>query len=298
MKKITFRKVWNFFLDFAIIFAGCIIFATSVVVFSSPNNMVPGGVTGVAILINYMLPALPIGMVTFALNIPLLIWGGIEVGWKYLTKTLLGTVLSSTIIDLMSIEALSGIIKPYTNNPIMVCIFGGLLCGAGMALIFYRGGSTGGTDIVSRILHKRKPHISLGKFMLACDAVVVVMAAVVYGNIENALYAIVFIFVSSKVIDVMIYGFARNNGKLLFIVTANHDEVTELILNNIDRGVTLLEAKGGYRKDDKQVIMCAVRPNQVHLTTQLVHSVDPNAFVIVTTAGTISGEGFESDGIS
>ena len=134
--------------------------------------------------------------------------------------------------------------------------------------------------------------------MLVCDAVVVAAAVAVYGNIENALYAIVFIFASSKIVDVIVYGFARNNGKLLFIVTAHYDEVTELILKEIDRGVTLLNAQGGYNKDDKKVILCAVRPNQVHQTTVLVHSIDPSAFVIVTTAGTISGEGFESDGLS
>ncbi len=297
-KKLTLKAVKNFVIDYAIILAGCFIYAVSVALFSSPNDIAPGGVMGISILINHLLPMLPIGILSLALNIPLFIWGGIEIGWKYLYRSLSATVISSLMIDAFELEFVASFIKPYTGNPLLVCVFGGILCGAGMSLIFNRGGSTGGTDIVSRIMHKRKPHISLGKFMVLCDAVVVAAAVVVYGNIENAFYAIVFIFASSKIVDIIVYGFARNNGKLLYVITSHYEEVTELILRDIDRGVTLLDAQGGYNKDEKKVIMCAVRPNQVHQTTVLVHSVDPNAFVIVTTAGTISGEGFESDGLS
>ena len=297
-KKLTPKAVKTFIIDYAIILLGCFIYAVSVALFSSPNDIAPGGVMGISILINHLLPMLPVGMLSLVLNIPLFIWGGIEIGWKYLSRSLSATVISSLMIDAFELKFIAEIVKPYTGNQMLVCIFGGILCGAGMSLIFNRGGSTGGTDIVSRIMHKKKPHVSLGKFMLICDAFVVAASVVVYGNIENALYAIVFIFVSSKIVDIIVYGFARNNGKLLFIVTAHYDEVTELILRDIDRGVTLLNAQGGYNKDEKKVILCAVRPNQVHQTTVLVHSVDPNAFVIVTTAGTISGEGFESDGLS
>ena len=296
--KFTPNAVKTFIIDFLVIIIGCFIYAVSMALFSSPNNIAPGGVIGISILINYLVPMLPIGVLSMVLNIPLFIWGGIEIGWKYLYRSISATVISALMIDAFELEFVLRFIRPFTGNPLLVCVFGGILCGAGMALIFNRGGSTGGTDIVSRIMHKRKPHVSLGKFMLLCDAVVVVASAIVYGNIENALYAIVFIFTGTKIIDVMVYGFARNNGKLLFIVTAHYDEVTELIMRDIDRGVTLLNAQGGYNKDDKKVILCAVRPNQVHQTTVLVHSVDPNAFVIVTTAGTISGEGFESDGLS
>ena len=297
-KKLTAKSVRTFIFDYLIIILGCFVYAISVALFSSPNDIAPGGVVGISILINHLLPMIPIGVLSLVLNIPLFIWGGIEIGWKYLSRSLSATVISSLMIDAFELEFVKNLVKPYTGNPILVCIFGGIICGAGMSLIFNRGGSTGGTDIVSRIMHKRKPHVSLGKFMLVCDAVVVAAAVAIYGNIENALYAIVFIFASSKIVDVIVYGFARNNGKLLFIVTAHYDEVTELILKEIDRGVTLLNAQGGYNKDDKKVILCAVRPNQVHQTTVLVHSIDPSAFVIVTTAGTISGEGFESDGLS
>ena len=297
-KKLTLKAVKNFVIDYAIILAGCFIYAVSVALFSSPNDIAPGGVMGISILINHIFPVLPIGILSLALNVPLFIWGGIEIGWKYLYRSLSATVISSLMIDAFELEFVASFIKPYTGNPLLVCVFGGILCGAGMSLIFNRGGSTGGTDIVSRIMHKRKPHISLGKFMVLCDAVVVAAAVAVYGNIENAFYAIVFIFASSKIVDIIVYGFARNNGKLLYVITSHYEEVTELILRDIDRGVTLLDAQGGYNKDEKKVIMCAVRPNQVHQTTVLVHSVDPNAFVIVTTAGTISGEGFESDGLS
>lgn len=297
-QKLSFQRVKNFIIDYAIIIAGCFLYAVSMALFSSPNDIAPGGVIGISILINHLFPLVPIGVLSLVLNIPLFIWGGVEIGWKYLSRSLSATVISSIMIDSFELEFIANIIKPYTGNPLLVCIFGGILSGAGMSLIFNRGGSTGGTDIVSRIMHKKKPHVSLGKFMLLCDAFVVTASAIVYSNIENALYAIVFIFVTTKVIDTMVYGFARNNGKLLFVVTSHYEKVTEVILKEIDRGVTLLDAQGGYNKDNKKVILCAVRPNQVHQTTVLVHSIDPNAFVIVTTAGTISGEGFESDGLS
>ena len=172
-KKLTPKNVKNFIVDYAIIIVGCFLYAVSMALFSSPNDIAPGGVIGISILINHLLPMLPIGILSLVLNIPLFIWGGIEIGWKYLSRSLSATVISSIMIDSFELEFIANIVKPYTGNPLLVCIFGGILSGAGMSLIFNRGGSTGGTDIVSRIMHKKKPHVSLGKFMLVCDAFVV-----------------------------------------------------------------------------------------------------------------------------
>ncbi len=280
------------FTDVLIIFAGCIIYALSVVLFTSPNNIAPGGVIGISTMINYAFDFLPLGTLTLVLNIPLFIWGGIALGWKYLTRSIVCSAFSSVLMDFFNFVIHKGYITPYTGDGLLVSVFGGLLCGAGLALIFYRGGSTGGTDIVARIMHVKAPHISQGNFMLFVDALVILVSAFVYGNIENALYAIICIFVMSKAIDTILYGVSRNNGKLLFVVTSKYDEVTDTILRRVDRGVTLLKAEGGFRRDDKRVILCAVRPNQVHLTNQLVHQIDPDAFVIVTTASAIKGRGF------
>lgn len=280
------------FTDILIIFAGCILYTLSVVLFTSPNNIAPGGVIGISTLLNYTFEFLPLGTMTLVLNIPIFIWGGIALGWRYLSRSVICSVVSSVLMDTCSVFVDKGFLTPYIGDGLLVSVFGGLICGAGLALIFYRGASTGGTDIVARIMHVKSPHISQGKFMMGVDGLVVIISAFVYGNVENALYAIICIFVMSKAIDTILYGVSKNNGKLLFVVTSKYDEVTDTILRKVDRGVTLLKAEGGFRRDDKRVILCAVRSNQVHVTNQFIHQVDPEAFVIVTTANTIKGRGF------
>lgn len=292
MKRILSKPIWNFLVDYLIIFVGCVLYALSVVMFTAPNNIAPGGVIGVSTMLNYAFDFLPIGTLTLVLNIPIFLWGGLSLGWKYLGKSVVCSAISSVLMDFFNILIDRGLFAPYVGDGMLVAIFGGLLCGVGLALIFYRGGSTGGTDIVARIMHEKVPHISQGNLILFIDALVITVSAFVYGNIENALYASICIFMNSKLIDTVLYGMSRNNGKLLFIVTSKYDEVTEAILEKIDRGVTLLKAEGGFQRDDKRVLLVAVRPQQVHRTNVLVHEIDPNAFVINTTANAIRGRGF------
>lgn len=282
--------------DYLIIFAGCIIYAVSIAIFTAPYNIAPGGVIGISTVINYLAPFLPIGVMTFVINIPIFIWGGIVLGWKYMARSLVTTGISSVLIDIFSLDMVAEFIKPFVGemDTILVALFGGLLCGGGLALIFYRGSSTGGSDIVSRIMHEKLPHVSIGNFIMIVDVCVVTFSAIVYGKIEAGFYAFICIFISSRVIDTVLYGVSRNNGKLLFIVTSRYDEVCEEIMQKVDRGVTLLKAEGGYMRDDKRVILCAVRPQQVHKSTLLVKEIDPEAFIIITTANSIKGRGFPS----
>lgn len=292
MKKAVSKKIRNAVADCLIIFVGCVLYAVSIVFFTAPNNIAPGGVIGVSTMLNYVFPFLPIGTLTLVLNIPIFLWGGFAIGWKYLGKSVACSAVSSVLMDFLDVLIDKGILTPYLGDGMLVAIFGGLLCGVGLALIFYRGGSTGGTDIVARIMHEKLPHFSQGNLILFIDALVITVSAFVYGNIENALYAAICIFMNSKLIDTVLYGMSRNNGKLLFIVTSEYEKVTDAILEKIDRGVTLLKAEGGFRRDDKRVLLVAVRPQQVHRTNVLVHEIDPNAFVINTTANAIKGRGF------
>lgn len=280
------------FTEYLLVILGCAVYALSVALFTTPNNIAPGGIVGISTMIHYLYPALPVGITTLVFNIPIFVWGGLVLGWKYLTRSVLATFLSSVFIDFFSLEFMKGVIPPYTGDSMLVSVFGGLLCGVGLALIFYCGSSTGGTDIVSRIMHDKMPHISMGNFMMGVDFVVVVLSAFVFGNIDNALYAIIFIFVNTKIIDTVLYGMSRNNGKLLFIITSHYEDVTGEILRKIDRGVTLLDAQGGFRQDNKKVLLCALRPQQVHKTSSLVKKIDPEAFIIITTANAIKGRGF------
>lgn len=285
-KRVFRSNIHTTVIDYAIIACGAFVYGVSVVMFTSPNNIAPGGMTGVATMLNYLF-GLPIGTMIFVMNIPLFIWGAVENGVSFLTKTVIGTALVSVSIDL-----LMPFLPVYTGDSLLASIFGGLLNGAGLGFIFYRGGSTGGTDIVALNIHKHFPHISTGNIILITDILILILVFVVYGSLESVLYALTAIFVSIKMIDTISYGTSRGNGKLIFIVTSNYKAISTLILNTIGRGVTLLEGEGAYSGDRKKIVMCAVRPQQVHRITTEVHKIDSRAFIIVTTAGAISGEGF------
>ena len=276
----------NSITDYIIIALGASLYAASVAVFTSKNNIAPGGLTGVSTMLNYLF-SLPIGAMIFLMNIPLFLWAFFKNGKGFVVKTMTGTALVSVFIDIFQV-----VLPFYGGNIMLAAIFGGALSGLGLGLIFARGGSTGGTDIIAVSLNKRFPHISTGRLMLLSDAVVLTAAAIVYGNIESALYAGITIFVSVRVIDAVTYGTSRGNGKLIFIISDSYDVISREIIQKLGRGVTVLDGSGAYTGNSKRVLMCAARPNQVVKITKGVKIIDKNAFIVVTTANSILGEGF------
>ena len=280
------ERIFVFIADYLLIFIGSILYAVSVRVFTAPNEIAPGGLTGIATILNSLF-SLPIGIMVIAMNIPLFIWGAAEIGPRFLIKSAIATVLSSVMIDLFELIPYS-----YTGDKILASLFGGVLMGAGLALIFYRRGSTGGTDIIGKCIHKRRPHMSIGTIILAADIAVVVLSAIVYKSIENALYAVIAIYVSTKIIDSFVYGFSRDNGKLMIIITAIPDEISAVILERSQRGVTVVDGQGAYSRQKRGVLLCAARPSEVYKIKSMITTADPQAFIIITTATTISGEGF------
>ena len=272
--------------DCLVIAAGASVYALSVAFFTAPNGIAPGGVTGVATMLNHLI-YVPIGATAVILNIPLFIWGAIVNGARFIYRTVIGSVLASVLIDLFSLIPFN-----YTGSSVLAALFGGLLSGTGLGLIFLRGGSTGGTDIIGRNLHIRYPYLSVGSIILIADAVVIAMAAIVYGSLENALYAVIAIFTSTKVIDAVVFGFSRDNGKLLIIITAESSAVRDALLHGADRGVTVIPARGGYSDEPRGVILCAVHPRDIYRVKNCVSSADPKAFIITATATAISGLGF------
>lgn len=272
--------------DYLIILLGALIYALSVTIFTSPNNIAPGGLTGIATMFNYLF-SLPIGTFILLMNVPLLIWSYISFGKRFLAKTIAGTIFISILIDI-----LIPFVNPYTGDIMLASLFGGILNGTGIALIFSRGGSTGGADIIAAFIHRLMPHISIGTIILSIDAVIILAAAFVYNSIESALYAVIAIFVSTKLIDTITYGTSRNNGKLMLIITSAYQPILHKLLKDVSRGVTLLDAKGGYSDDNKKLLICALRPQQVFKASAIVKSLDSKAFVIITTANAINGTGF------
>ncbi len=272
--------------DCLVMILGSALYTLSVDCFTAPNEIAPGGVTGLATLLNSLIHT-PIGAVSLLMNVPLFIWGGAEIGKAFIARTIAAVVTVSIMIDLF---AWTGIV--YTGDRMIAAVFGGILSGLGLGLIFLRGGSTGGTDIIARNLHRRYPFLSVGMIVFYSDAVVVLLSAIVYASIENALYAVITIFVSSKLIDAVIFGLSRDNGKLLFIITAFPNAVSSIIISKEDRGVTVINALGGYSRTPRGVILCAVRPRDVYRIKTAVLAADENAFIITATAEAIFGNGF------
>ena len=269
-----------------VITAGAFCYAVSVAVFTSPNNIAPGGLTGVGILLNYLF-SVPIGTFILIMNVPLFIVGYMSLGRRFVLKSFVGTVLVSLAIDFVT-----PFVVPYKGDMMLASLYGGILSGGGLALIFTRGGSTGGSDIIASVIHKRYPQFSIGLIILIADALVISVSALVYKSLESALYAAIAIFVSSKLIDLIIYGTSRNNGKLMLIVTDRSEAVVSQLLTKISRGVTVLDAIGAYSGKDRKLLLCALRPNEVFRANSIVKNIDKDAFIIITTANEVNGSGF------
>ena len=286
--NITKKRVADIFLDGLFYILGGAFYSISVNMFSTPNHISFGGLSGISTLINYVFPQLPVGVTLFVMNIPLYILAFKFLGVKFLAKTVVATASVSVLIDLVK-----DYIPTYTNDPLLAAIFCGATCGVALSLVFMRGATTGGTDIIAKLVHKFKPNFSLGKVLLLCDVVVVAVSGLVYKNLESMLYASITIFVASKTVDFIIYGSA--GGQLLLFVTTHIDEMTEAITGRLERGATIIPAKGGYTGESKNMILCAVRSHEIASINKIVKEVDPNAFTMITHASEIVGEGFQSE---
>ncbi len=280
------KKIKTMLLDLLFILAGSVIYALSVNAFTSPNHIAPGGITGLSTLINYVFGT-PIGLMAFLINIPIILWAILEIGYKLVVKTMVAIVLSSLMIDLFSY-----FIPAYQGDMLLVALFAGICEGVGLSLTFIRGATTGGTDMLARLLGRRLPHLSMGKLMLAIDGVIVVISAFVYGSIENAMYACIVIFVSTKLIDAILYGTDSGTGKLFFVMSSKVRSMGDRIIKELDRTVTYLDSHGGYTKEPGETMICAVRRFEVYQIQMIIREEDRDAFVIVGDAGEITGEGF------
>lgn len=281
-------KVKSFILDFLCIVVGSALLAVSIDVFTAPNNIAPGGVSGISTMLNYLF-GLPIGLATFVINIPILVWGIVEIGYKFLVKTISAVIVSSVLIDVFE-----KILPVYKGEDMMVVsLLAGVIMGIGLALVFLRGATTGGTDMVARLLGKRFRHMSMGKLLLAVDGVIVAVSALVFGKIENALYASIVIVVSSFLIDKILYGADVGTGKTFYVMSLKTEEIGRRIMTEMDRGVTYLSSTGGYSEKEGKMLFCAVRRFEVYTINKIIREVDKDAFVIVGDASEISGEGFK-----
>lgn len=285
MKKRFSGKALKSITDYGAFFVGCAAYSCGLNAFLTPNKISPGGLTGIAAILN-MLINVPTGFTLLVLNVPLLVWGLKKFGFSFLKKTVVATIMMSVLIDIGEM-----FIPQYLGNRLLAAVYGGVLSGFGLALVFMRGGTTGGTDVLAKIINLRFPFISMGRTMLFLDFVVILLAALAYRDIETGLYTIITIFVASKIIDSLLYG--ADSGKIAFIVSNKSDDITARIVKNLPRGVTALSGKGAYSKTEREVLMCAVRRQQVAKLRAIVKEIDPDAFMVIADAGEIIGEGFK-----
>lgn len=263
---------------------GCAIYAVGFNLFFQPNNIVMGGFTGLAQIINRLIPVLPVGMLTIVMNIPLFIIGVKKQGLKLLVNSLIAMSLGSLMID-----GLAMVVTFQPMEPLLATIYGGVFVGASCGLMLAVGATTGGSDLAARLLRYKLRNLSIGKLCLAIDGAVVILYALVFGSINNSLYGIIAMYICSIVMDMVIYGTA--NDKLAYIISDYSEEISKKLLS-MDLGVTILDGRGAYSGNAKQVLMCVVRRNQITAIKALAAHIDPNAFVIITEAHEVLGEGF------
>ncbi len=270
-----------------LITAACVIYAAGYACFLAPNHLAPGGISGLAVILSH-LTGLNNGILILALNLPLLLIGAFAFGFRFFFSTLYATLISSTFISAAAFLP-SGFL-PVTKDLLTAGLAGGVLTAAGMGLIFRAGATTGGTDIIVRLIGKRLPHIKTGMLFLVVDSCVVTLSAIVFGNIDLALYAAVALVTNTRVFDAVLYG--TNAARLLLIVTATPTEVIKQATRKLELGVTVLDARGGYTSQARTVLVCAVKKRAFPAMKRLTLTVDPGAFLIVTSADEIYGTGF------
>lgn len=284
-------KIKKFAVDNVYYIIGCLLYSLGVNIFAIPNNIAQSGMTGVAIIINYLFPQCPVGLTGFILNVPLIILAWIFIGKFFTFKTLWVTAMLSLVIDGVKLAMNDALITAYLGDKLLASVFAGAMCGVGIALIIVRGATSGGTDVLGRLLKKLWPHMSIGRMIMLCDAAVVLAAAVVFRSVESALYAAILIFISSKAMDFILYG--TGNGKLLYIFTKTKaDELAKTITQRGHRGATIIEGKGGYTGEKSELIICAARSSEIPNIKRMCKEIDPEAFIVMSEANEILGYGF------
>ena len=262
-----------------------LIYALSFVWCFDPNGIAFGGITGLAQIVNRLFPAAPVGVTVIVLNIPLFILGWKLIGGKLLVSSLYAMFISSVFIDL-----LTPLYDWQPMEPLLACIFGGLLMGASLGVVFLQGATTGGTDLAARLLKLKFKWLPMGKLLMGVDLAVIVLVALFFRNLNTALYGLVALYISTLAMDGILYGL--DNAKVAYIISDHNDEISSAIVQDLDRGVTILHGQGAYTGAEKQVLMCAFKQREIAAIKAVVKDIDPDAFLIVCNAHEVLGDGF------
>lgn len=272
--------------NLVLLLVGILIYDIGTHAFVEPAQVAPGGAIGVALLVNH-LTNLPIGMMTMATNIPLLILAWFYLSRRFAVTTAVTTALSSLVLDVL----VAPLCPVYTGDRFLCNLYGGVVIGVGMALIFLAGTTTGGSDILGYLLQKKRPQMSIGRALLLVDGIVLVVSIFVFGNIDAALFGLVTLFAQTKVIDGIIYG--GEVSTMATVVTKKPEAIAERVIVDLDRSATLLKAQGAYSKEDTTLLLCTVRKSQFPRLKRIIYEVDPDAFMMATETSEVLGFGFK-----
>ncbi len=286
IKEKPFTKKW--FISRGLILIGSFILASGLVLFITPYKIIPGGVYGISIMLHYLFGT-PVGLVALCFDIPLTIIGVKVLGPRFGYKTVLGFSLTAIFTD--TLTYFWGFEPLVKGDALLSSIFGGVMLGLGLGLIFRSKATSGGSDIIAMIIAK-KTRLPLGMLMIYVDSVIVLLGLLVFQDWKIPLYSWIVIFISGKVIDIVITGISYD--KSIFIISEKHEEIRDKIINNLNRGGTYIEGKGMFNMADRKIIFTVVSRREVAILEEYIHEIDPKAFLTVTDATEILGEGFRS----
>lgn len=284
------KKLWDKIGWIVTTIVGSVIFGASYALFLGPSGLNAGGISGLAAVVVELfnkdgsIPFLSIGTLTILINLPLFAFGGLKIGKRFFFGSLLGMFVSSVVIDYF----------PFSLDlePLMAALYGGAMAGFGVGIVFLSGTSTGGADIVVRLVKLKARNMNLGQIAISFDVIVIALTGLVFGNVEHALYTGVSIFLVGKVMDMVVYGF--DNSKVAWIITKEHVRIVQAIDEKLARGATYFHGQGTYSQKEMEIVMVAISPKQVAELKDLVVAVDPEAFVVLQEAHQVLGDGFIS----
>ena len=278
------KQIWNHIRWLVLTAIGSAVFALGFALFLIPNEINTGGISGLAMILRELLGFGSVGILTLLMNIPLFLIGGLKIGRRFFAGSLVGMVVSSVLMDVFSVLSFQ------TPDPLLGGLYGGVICGTGLGLVFLAGASTGGSDIVVRLVKKKYRNLPIGRISIMFDAMVVLITGVVFRDISKALYSGVVVFVCGQVIDAMVYRF--DYSRVALIVSREHEAIARAIGEKLDRGATYLHGAGSYSVQNMEIVLTVVRKGQLAELKELVMDIDKSAFVIVQEAHQVLGDGF------
>lgn len=270
--------------DFLIITIGCFIMAMGTSLFLLPNQLSSGGFAGISTILYYLFK-LPLGTTMFFLNIPLLIWAFFKISKELFFKSIIGTIVLAVFIDLLDT------VKAFTDDRLLACIYGGILNGIGTALVLRATASTGGTDLLTYIIRKYKPHFQTATLIVVVDTIIVFLNVVFFNKIEVGLYSAIAIYLMGKLIDIVFEGV--NFTKMMFIISKDYREIASKVGKELDRGSTAIYAKGMYTREKRMMLLCVGTRTEIAKIKMIAIEIDPKAFIITANARETWGKGFK-----